>query len=75
MSAQNPNSDGLSPQTPIHPTKVWFVQGKKNNKAFRTALSLHRENATLNPQANVEEKHPKCHESQEARHDADVDKH
>ncbi len=29
------------------PTKVWFVQGKKNNKAFRTALSLLREDATL----------------------------
>jgi len=60
------NSDGLCPQTPIHPT-IWFVQGKKNNKAFRTALSLHRENATLHPEtANVEEKHPQCHEQKEA---------
>jgi len=59
MSANSTKSDGLSPQTPVQPTQVWFVQGKKNNRVFRTALSLHRENATLNPQtANVEETHP-----------------
>jgi len=59
-SDKSVNPDGLSPQTPIQPTQVWFVQGKKNNQAFRTALSLHRENATLNPStADVEEKHPK----------------
>jgi hypothetical protein len=58
-SANSANSDGLYPQTPIQPTVVWFVQGKENNKAFRTALSLHRENATLNPEsANVEEAYP-----------------
>jgi len=60
MSANSTKSDGLSPQTPIHPTQVWFVQGKENNRAFRTALSLHRENATLHPQTgDVEEKYPK----------------
>lgn len=29
------------------PTEVWFVQGKKANKNFRSALAIHRENATL----------------------------
>jgi len=31
----------------VQPTKVWFVQGKEANKNFRSALALHRENATL----------------------------
>jgi hypothetical protein len=75
MSQQNPpksansvNPDGLSPQTPVHPTEVWFVQGKKNNSVFRTALNFHRENATLHPQtANVEEEHPQHDVKKEAR--------
>jgi len=70
MSANPTNSDGLSPQTPIHPTQVWFVQGKKNNKAFRSALSLHRENATLHPEtANVQETYPKRVINEETKHD------
>jgi len=33
---------------------------------FKTALSLHRENATLNPEtANVEEKHPQHNQPKE----------
>lgn len=45
-----PQTPRLSPQTPVYP---------KTKFPFRTALSLHRENATLHPQtANVEEKHP-----------------
>lgn len=31
----------------VQPTQVWFVQGKKANKNFRSALALHRENATI----------------------------
>lgn len=41
------------PQTPksehgVRPTSVFFLQGKKANKAFRSALSLHRQNAQEN---------------------------
>jgi len=69
MSQKNPSpppqqNNGVPP---ILPVQVWFVQGKAQNKAFRTALSLHRENATLHPEtANVEEKHPQHHEQKEA---------
>jgi hypothetical protein len=52
---------------PSIPTQVWIVQGKAQNKAFRTALSLHRENATLNPEtANVEEVYPQHNQPKKA---------
>lgn len=69
MSDNSANS-ALTPPKPIIPdngvlpTSVWFVTGKKNNKAFRTALSLHRQNATLqetnipNPSQEEHEEHP-----------------
>lgn len=50
------------------PTQVWFVQGKKNNKAFRTALSLHRENADLS-EANKENIPPEDDKKKDPEHD------
>lgn len=47
MPLTPPSTPPLAPQRNGLPTQVWFVQGKAANKAFRTALSLHRENATL----------------------------
>lgn len=38
------------------PTQVNLVQGKKANKAFRTALALHRENATLQEKSLSDDK-------------------
>jgi len=49
-------------------TRVWFVQGKANNKAFRTALSLHRENADLS-EANKENIPPKDDKKKDSEHD------
>lgn len=84
MSDNSTQSPLTPPQSPIsehgvRPTTVWFVQGKKNNKAFRTALSLHRENCTLSenkenipPEAHDKEKDTGCDESQEAGHHAGV---
>lgn len=56
---------------------VWFVQGKKANKAFRSALALHRENATLSEvQGQDHEKAgPQHDQSQEAGHDAHSKEH
>lgn len=64
-----PNSpkaeDGVSPA-------VWFVQGRKANKAFRSALALHREDATLSEvQGTHDEKADTQHDvPKEEGHDA-----
>jgi len=39
--------DAPSVTEKVRPTQVWFVQGKKANKNFRSAFAVHRENATL----------------------------
>jgi len=49
-------------------TRVWFVQGKKNNQAFRTALALHRENANLS-EANKENIPPEDDKKKDPEHD------
>lgn len=56
---------------------VWFVQGKKANKAFRSALSLHRENATLSEvQSKDDEKAGPQHDgTEEEGHDAVSQEH
>jgi len=63
-STETPLTPPLSPKSDngVRPTKVWFVSGKKNNKAFRSALALYREDATLHEEnkENVppEDDHP-----------------
>lgn len=49
-----------------HPTEVILVTGKKKNKAFRTALQLHRENASLQESQIVEKTHD---EKENPQHD------
>lgn len=62
MSDNSANST-LTPPKPVIadngvlPTKVWFVTGKKNNKAFRSALALYREDATLHEANLSQDKH------------------
>lgn len=60
-STQTPITPPQSPKADhgVRPTEIWFVQGKKANKAFRTALSLHREDASLS------EDLPKTHDEKE----------
>lgn len=66
MSQQN----GLSPIPPQNPTDLRKVRSQ-TPFPFRTALSLHRENATLHEKtANVEETRPKCDVPKEEGHDA-----
>lgn len=43
------------------PTQIYLVSGKKANKAFRTALSLYRENASLQESQIL----PKTHDEKE----------
>lgn len=63
------------PQSPIsehgvRPTSVFFVQGKKANKAFRSALALHRQNA----QENLEALLPREEDDSQANPQPHVDK-
>lgn len=60
MTQPDPNetpNDAVRTTQEVRPTQVWFVQGKKANKEFRSALSLHRENATLS-EKDVEQADP-----------------
>lgn len=63
-----PSLDGSPPSST---QGVWLVQGKKANKAFRSALSLHREEANLSEET-VSENDPKvntqCNVTQEEGH-------
>lgn len=45
----------------VRPTTVWFVQGKKANQTFRSALSLYRQDATLH-EANLSQAPENEHE-------------
>lgn len=76
MSANSVNPTLSPPNSPksehgVRPTTVWFVQGKKNNKAFRSALALYREDATLSankeniPPEDDKAKDPGCDHGQE----------
>jgi hypothetical protein len=55
-------------------TTVWFVQGKKANRAFRkkTLPTLHRQDATIEAQKDDSQVDPEHHEPQKEKHDADV---
>lgn len=59
----------------VLPTTVWFVTGKKNNKGFRSALALHREDATLSdnkeniPPEDVQKKNDQYDVHEKAGHD------
>lgn len=53
----------------VRPTQVWFVQGKEANKNFRTALTLHRENATLHEKSHVYQSDLEQDKPEEAQHD------
>lgn len=64
------------------PTQVWFVQGKKKNKEFRSALALHREQATLSenkenipPGKDDVEEDPQPDEPEKEGHDVELHKH
>jgi len=53
------------------PTQVLLISGKKANQAYRTALSLHRENASLSestilPKTHVEKENPQHDQPKEA---------
>lgn len=66
MSQQN-----TSAPTNGVPTQVLLVSGKKANQAYRTALSLHRENASLSeatilPKTHVEKENPQHDQPKEA---------
>lgn len=66
MSDKSDNPTLTPPLTPIsehgvRPTQVWFVQGKKANRAFRSALALHREDASLQEEKDL----PKTHDEKE----------
>jgi len=50
-----------SAPTNARPTTLWLVSGKNNNKAFRSALALHRENASLQEAYDG----PKTHDEKE----------
>ena len=56
----------------VREAKVWFVQGKKANRDFQTALALYRENATLSDKAqdDVPEENPERFVQEEAGHNA-----
>jgi len=53
------------------PTQVLLISGKKANQAYRTALSLHRENASISepeilPKTHVEKENPQRDQPKEA---------
>lgn len=70
-----PDTPITPPPTPpingVRTTQVWFVQGKKANQTWRTALQLLRENATLHEEnkenipPDVEKADPKYDKSKE----------
>lgn len=73
--SDNPTLSPLTPpQTPksdhgVRPTTIYLVSGKKNNKAFRSALALHRENASLQedlPQTHDEKENPQYNKPEKA---------
>lgn len=83
MSA-NPAQPPLTPpQTPksehgVRPTTLYLVSGKKNNKAFRSALALYRENATIQedlPQTHDDKENPQCNIEKEEGYYAHGVKH
>lgn len=77
-----PDSFYIEPEQPIdsqdgiRETTLIQVSGKKANQAFRSALMLHRENATLSesqilpPKGDKQEEDPKHSVAQEAGHHA-----
>ena len=71
---RTPSSHGV--QTP-----VWFRKGKKADQEFRSALSLHRENATLSenkenvPPHDVKKADTQHDEPEETGHDAQLHQH
>lgn len=60
--SQPPASSDRAIENGVRTTQVWFVQGKAANKAFRSALQLHRENATVGE--NKENIPPETHDDQ-----------
>lgn len=53
------------------PTQVLLISGKKANQAYRKALALHRQNASLSepedlPKTHVEKENPKHDQPKEA---------
>ena len=70
-----PDSQDAVRPTEARPTQVWFVQGKKANKDFRSALALHRQEATLYEARNVNKVNPEQDEPQETQHNVAVDEH
>lgn len=79
--SDNPANPALTPplspksDNGVRPTTVWFVSGKKNNKAFRSALALYREDATLSdnkeniPPEDVQKKNDQHVVDEKAGHD------
>lgn len=71
----------IDSQDGIRETTLIQVSGKKANRAFRSALKLHRENATLSesqilpPKGEKDDdtKHPQQDIGKEAGHNDDVD--
>jgi len=55
----------------VRETQVWWVQGKKANKDFRSALSFHRENATLSETGSNEKADPEHDVYEEEGHHVD----
>lgn len=71
----------LSPKSEhgVRPTTVWFVQGKKANKAFRSALALHREETSISethlPKTHDEKENPQHDVPEKAGYDAHLVQH
>lgn len=72
MSANSTNPDALSPETPIRPTTVFLVQGRKENAKFRSALALLRAQTNYQPPyvRDEQEEVAQYHVPQKAGHDA-----
>lgn len=49
MSDNSTKPDALSPETPVRPTEVYLVQGKKENRAFRSAFALLQSQTNYRP--------------------------
>lgn len=76
--SRNPVQSNVSFANNGVPTEVWFVQGKKANRAFKATLN--RENATLSEENPPHPNHGQEKDSQpdvreETRHDVADNKH
>lgn len=69
-------SDALSPQTPIRPTEVFLIQGKKANRDFKSALSLLKETNYKPPSVRDEQEEvAEYYVPEEAGHNASQHQH